>query len=221
MKRKLVGLLAGTTLLTGVAYAATEKIEVSLKPLKYYFNGVKKELPKDQAGFIYKDRTYVPLRAVSELLGKEVDWDGKDLAVHINDNGHESNADKQTVKYEDGTYRGMFADRGDIQVAIEFKLEKNIVQSVNFRQLYNSKTDYRLEKEDPVIIGVRTQYEELIAYLVGKDIRENLNDLYSPGEIVKTEVKKNEIDVLSGATIRAGKVISALRDGLNRGIYSY
>lgn len=216
MKRKLVGLLAGATLLSGVAYAANGKIEVSFKPLKYYFNGTKAELPNGQSAFVHNNTTYVPIRAISELLGKEVKWDGKTSSIHINDSGKESPLTKNTVNYEDGTYRGMFADRGDIQVAVAFKLENNIVQSISFRQLYHNETDYRTEKEDPKIIGIRTQYEESVNYLIGKDIRENLNDLYSPGEIVSTEV-----DAMTGATIRSGKVISAIRDALNRGVYSY
>lgn len=40
--------------------------------------------------------------------------------------------------------------------------------------------------------------------------------MYEPGDIVKEEV-----DGFTGATIRAGKIISAVRDGLNRGVYSY
>lgn len=216
MKRKLIGALAGFTILSGVAYAANEKIEVNFMPLKYYFNGNKAELPKDQRGFIYNDRTYVPLRSISELLGSEVEWDQETSSIYIKNKNKDSTIDKHTVSYKDGTYRGMFADRGDIQVAVQFALEDNIVKSVSFRQLYHGGKDYRIEKEDATLIGIRTQYEELVNHLIGKDLREHINDLYSPGDIVKTEV-----DALSGATIRSGKVISALRDGLNRGVYKY
>jgi hypothetical protein len=56
------------------------------------------------------------------------------------------------------------------------------------------------------------EYKSLIDHLIGKDIRDSLSDLYKPGTIV---------DAASGATLRAGKVISAIRDALNRGVYSY
>lgn len=118
--------------------------------------------------------------------------------------------------YENGTYRGMFADRGDIQVAVEFKMEDNKIADINFRQLYYGGVDYRTESEDQTIIGLRGQHEQLIQYLVEKDIRENLSDLYEPGNIVTENV-----DAFTGATLRSGKIISAVRDGLNRGVYKY
>ncbi len=128
--------------------------------------------------------------------------------------------------YEDGTYRGFFADRGDIQVVVELKLENNHVTSINFRQLFHRTggvpIDYRTETENEMIIGLRKQHDQLINHLVGKDIRKSLSDLYDPGSIVTdTVLKENGIDVFSGATLRSGKIISAIRDALNRGVYRY
>ena len=82
--------------------------------------------------------------------------------------------------------------------------------------MFHGGKDYRTEKEDPVIIGLREQHETLAKYLIGKDIRVSLGDLYEPGNIVT-----GTVDTYTGATIRAGKVISAIRDGLNRGVYRY
>lgn len=123
---------------------------------------------------------------------------------------------RDVVSYENGTYRGIFADRGDIQVSVQYTLKDNKVESISFRQLFHNGNDYRTERENDLIIQLREQHEELINYLIGKDIRTSLRDLYYPGEIVKTD-----IDGLSGATIRSGKIISAINDGLNRGVYRY
>lgn len=120
------------------------------------------------------------------------------------------------VSHEDGTYRGTFSDRDSMQVGIEFKLADNVVKEIKFRHLAYGGTDYRNEETDKTIIGLKEQYEELLDYLLEKDIRKNLVKLYEPGKIVE-----KEIDAFTGATIRAGKVISAIRDGLNRGVYSY
>ena len=76
--------------------------------------------------------------------------------------------------------------------------------------------DYLKEEADETVIGLKKQYEELLGYLIDKDIRESIAAMYEPGDIVKEEV-----DGFTGATIRAGKIISAVRDGLNRGVYSY
>ena len=79
----LIGFLIGVILLSGFAYAAGTSIEVSFKPLKYYFDGVEKEPPADQKGFIYKGRTYVPLRFIGEALGEQVGWDGKTSSIYV------------------------------------------------------------------------------------------------------------------------------------------
>lgn len=119
------------------------------------------------------------------------------------------------VNYEDGTYRGTFSDSGSMQVGVQLKLEGNIVTEATFRHLEYKNVDYRKEETDKTIIALRGQYESLLEHLVGKDIREHLKDLYEPGNIAE------DIDAFSGATVRAGKVISATRDALNRGVYSY
>lgn len=217
MKKFVAGLLMGSILMSGIVYGATEKIEVNFRPLKYYVNGVQKSAP---AGFIHEGRTYVPLAAVADMLGKDVKWDSENSAIHMNDKSLETAIAEVKSSYgqsfENGTYRGIFADRGDIQVAVEFKLEDNKITEISFRQLFYSGKDYRTEKEDVTMIGLREQHEALINHLVGKDVRTALNDLYTPGNIVTEDV-----DVFTGATLRSGKIISAIRDGLNRGIYKY
>ncbi len=116
------------------------------------------------------------------------------------------------VAYEDGTYRGTFGDSGYMQVSIQFALEDNIVTAINFRHLFYGNEDYRRAEEEP-FLSMKDQYEQLIDYLIGKDIRASLADLYEPGDIVA------DIDGFTGATVRGSKVISAIRDGLNRGLY--
>lgn len=119
------------------------------------------------------------------------------------------------VSHEDGTYRGTFSDGGAMQVGVQFKLENNIVKEATFRHLEYKGIDYRKEETDQTVIALKGQYEELLNYLVDKDIRKDLTDLYEPGNFVE------DIDTFTGATVRSSKVISAIRDGLNRGVYSY
>lgn len=122
----------------------------------------------------------------------------------------------QEVSYENGTYRGTFSDGGSMQVGVEFKLENNIVKEAKLRYLEYKGVNYLKEETDKTIIGLAQQYKTLFEHLVEKDIRESLGDLYEPGNIVTENV-----DAFTGATIRAGKIISATRDALNRGVYSY
>ena len=119
------------------------------------------------------------------------------------------------VSYEDGTYRGVFIDRDEIQVVVQFTLEDNIVQAVSFRSLSYAGTDY-LNTDDEIVEGIAQQHKDAFEHLVDKDIREALVDLYEPGEL-----GLEDVDGRTGATIRSNKIISAVRDALNRGVYSY
>lgn len=92
MKEKVKGFIAGTittVLITSTVFAAPVG-----KTIKAYFNGIKiyidgdKIIPKDGNGkvvepFIYDGTTYLPVRAVSEALGKQVAWDEKVNTVYI------------------------------------------------------------------------------------------------------------------------------------------
>lgn len=217
MKKFISGLIIGSMLMTGAAYAAGAKIEVTFKPLKYYVDGVEKVPPADQAGFIYKGRTYVPLAFVAESLGKEVKWDGSTSSIYIGTQPAKTESKtSQTQSYENGTYRGAFIDGGYMQVGVEFKLEDNIIKSIALKHLEYKGINYLKEEENKTVVGVRGQYQKLADYLVGKDIRNSLSDLYDPGKIVTENV-----DALTGATLRSGKIISSVRDALNRGVYKY
>ncbi len=217
MKKFIAGLIIGATLMSSMAFAADSKIEVLFQPLKYYFDGVQKTTPADQAGFVYKGTTYVPLRFVAEALDKEVQWDGKTYSIYVGKQPEGAAVKvKDTVGYENGTYRGAFLDSGSMQVNVQFKLEDNIIKEVSFRHLEYKGVNYLKEQENKTIIGLKDQYQQLANHLIGKDIRKNIVDLYKPGEIVT-----NKVDTFTGATLRSSKIVSAVRDGLNRGVYSY
>ncbi|RXT04545.1 stalk domain-containing protein [Ammoniphilus sp. CFH 90114] len=68
------GVMVGAILFSGVAYAASTKIDVSFKPIKFFFEGEEKIAGSGEQGFVYNGRTYVPLRFMGESLGKEVTY---------------------------------------------------------------------------------------------------------------------------------------------------
>lgn len=117
--------------------------------------------------------------------------------------------------HEDGRYRGIFADGPDIQVNVEFTLEDGVITEAGFRHLRRDD-NYNIDADEEPYRSVVSMYQESLDYLVGKRLEDHLTDLYAPGEIVTVEV-----DGYSGATIRSAKIISAIRDALNRGVYSY
>lgn len=107
--------------------------------------------------------------------------------------------------HRDGTYRGNFIDRGENQVTVEFKLENDIVTSAKYRGLTYRGTDYL---KDEKVASMKAEHEALLTHLIGKNVDESIDDLYYPEDIE-----------MAGATMRANKVRSAFKDGLNRGAY--
>ena len=127
--------------------------------------------------------------------------------------------------YPDGRYRGAFHDRGVQQVGIQFHLEKNTLHDLSYRVLAHAGNNYLDPEhndnpwpaEDLKVLT--EQHEQLLEYLEGRDISE-IAALYNT-EILADDVEgTGEIaDTWTGATVRGTKIINAIRDGLNRGIY--
>ncbi|MFE8696433.1 stalk domain-containing protein [Cytobacillus sp. FJAT-53684] len=93
MKRKIVSLVIGFTLLFGFtlgvgAAPVLEKISAHLNwTIKFSLDG-KNWTPKDDKGnklapITYKNTTYLPVRAVSEAIGTSVNWDQKTQTIHL------------------------------------------------------------------------------------------------------------------------------------------
>lgn len=86
MKKRLQGFAAG--MLAGIiaagaigVFAYTDYIEAVYNNIKIVVDGT--EIHPDSEPFISNGTTYLPVRAVSETLGKEVYWDGPNYTVYI------------------------------------------------------------------------------------------------------------------------------------------
>lgn len=86
MKKRLQGFIAG--ILSGIiaagtigVFAYTDYIEAVYNNIKIVVDG--KEIHPNSEPFISNGTTYLPVRAVSEALGKEVTWDGPNYTVYI------------------------------------------------------------------------------------------------------------------------------------------
>lgn len=117
-----------------------------------------------------------------------------------------------TFDYENGTYRGFYYDGGIEQIGIQFNVKDNKLSNLQYRSLMYKDGDYLADSATDVQKQIRKQYEDALAYLDGKDIS-SIYDLYSPGDMIK------DTDAVTGATLRSAKLISAIQDGLNRGLY--
>ncbi|MDI5932722.1 cytochrome b5 domain-containing protein [Halomonas kalidii] len=115
---------------------------------------------------------------------------------------------------QDGHYRGVFIDRGVIQVNVTFDLRDGRFESIDYRHLAYRDVDYLTLAEGDDLHPVRVQHEQIAERLAGEPVTA-IFSLYEPERVV------DDIDGFSGATLRGAKVISAIRDGLNRGVYSW
>lgn len=105
------GIILGGALFTGVSYAATAtNIGVNFLPLKFYIDGSEKRLPEGQQSFVYQGTTYVPLRFVSEALGKKVGYDAPSYSVYV------GKQKEGTVTYLENMKSHTSDDKGSIGV---------------------------------------------------------------------------------------------------------
>ena len=114
--------------------------------------------------------------------------------------------------YEDGRYRGVFFDGAVHQVGVQFDLQNNTIKNLSFRRLFYKDIDYRALKPEDKNYAVLQQNLQVLKYLEGKQL-ETIFDLYKPVNFVEN------IDTFTGATVKASKVLSSIRDALNRGAY--
>ncbi len=98
LKGFIIGVLVTVMLMATVAFAegVKQKIEVMFNSVNLAVNGK----PVKADNILYKGTTYVPIRAVGEMLGKKVAWDGKTNTASINDKGKVPDDEKTTGRYE-------------------------------------------------------------------------------------------------------------------------
>ena len=85
----IVGLLIGAMFTSGMVFAKqiSETAELFYNNIKIYIDGGE-IVPKDANGnvvepFIMNGTTYLPVRAISNAFGKDVEWDGATQSVYI------------------------------------------------------------------------------------------------------------------------------------------
>jgi hypothetical protein len=115
-KKKILGLGGAVTLLfTTSIYAAPVLADQAEKQITAWFNTVTIKVNGkivEADNMIYEGTTYVPLRAVSEMLGKEVTWDEASREIRIND---PADSDAQSiVGVSDGNLAGNLANLGEV-----------------------------------------------------------------------------------------------------------
>lgn len=97
-----------------VGLSENRTAELAYRDIKITLNGVE-IIPKDAAGnivepFIIDGTTYLPVRAVSEALGLNVEWDGANFTVKLAEPGYTSPAPTQAPSGNYGPHRDRSPD---------------------------------------------------------------------------------------------------------------
>lgn len=209
-KDKLKGFLVGVcsaALLAGAVTAFATTIDVTMAGVKVYWDGVEKTLLDADHNkvepIIYEGTTYVPLRAMSNLMGKTVDWDQSTLSVYVGgkpvgattplDKLDQSKINYESTKIKTGT-------------DAYFQLKDETIQCSNLLRGWNDSNIYVLNCNYSRLVGKTvmpyttvgsSKENELIFYSVENDGTEN--------EIKRYELKQAQepvdVDVdLTGVT---------------------
>ncbi len=122
----------------------------------------------------------------------------------------------------DGDYRGHFDDR-EHNVSVQITIEDEEIVGVSLRWAYYRGHDYRAADEDP-LAGIFDQHVESLEYLIGARGVEEIvqRTIYmegTPSGPALEAIATQEVDGFTAATIRSGKLGSAVRDAFNRGRY--
>ena len=85
--RRCTAAFAGTLILTTVVQATslTKKIDATFRNIQVYYNNQQKVMAQEP--FIYNNSVYLPVRGVSELVDKNVDWNSATNSVYVSDRG--------------------------------------------------------------------------------------------------------------------------------------
>ena len=181
----LSGVFATLMLMSMVLSAgATETVykNITVRPgIKMYIDDVQL-IPRDVTGaevdvFIYYGTTYVPARALSEALGRTIQYDGKTSSVYIGKHA----ADSPAVMLADMDY---FAGTKDVKTQAS---DQDSVGNTHYSCIIGSSTDYGWSRKY-VLDG---QYSRMTGTLYqqyayrSKTIRKNTSfEVYGDGKLL-------------------------------------
>lgn len=183
MKKIMCGFIAGAVLATGIGSFASgmwKNIDVLENDITVMVDGEK----VSEDNFVYNDRTYLPLRAVADAVGKPVDYDEATNTAYIG-SGAFSMAD--SIKYyaempwcpDFGEYSGLITlitydgSRGNTK-GYSYGYDKNqvddvtitgycaLLESLGFVYYDNTTTDSIVYVKDSYFVSISVKEDLLI-----------------------------------------------------------
>ncbi len=200
MKKRLQGLIAGILIgvmsVGGIAGAKemNENVEVFYNNIKIFIDGAE-IVPKDAAGntvepFIMNGTTYLPVRAIANAFGKDVEWDGATAGVYIGKKD-ETKPDNYLHKIQYNDYKTV---RGNLNIINGSIIDFNKETYTNGLLLNVLRDDVAFRiKDDPddasilVSYPLNSQYDNLKGRIViPKEVHITTLE-YTDGEAIDIE----------------------------------
>jgi len=129
----------------------------------------------------------------------------------------------EPIGYADGVYRGTYADIGGVEVAVEFTLRDGMIETFDLRGLNIDGVDYLGENIDEFAPEFAKKHTDLLESMVGLDLMDTLDNIFEPDGLLGSMMGLDDSAAAEDAAsprFEGGKVVSAIRDALNRGVYS-
>ncbi len=197
MKKRLQGLIAGvligTVITSGMVFAKqiSETAELFYNNIKIYIDGGE-IVPMDANGntvepFTMNGTTYLPVRAISNAFGKDVEWDGATQSVYIGKKD-QTKPDNylDRIQYNDIVYGEWFSNLWKINGSITDSLGNTYTSGMLFyneagNDIYNIDND-----DDNVDIKISYPLNSQYSNLKGK--------IVLPSTINTNELKRDKLD---------------------------
>ena len=165
-------------------------------------------------------KTILMITAIVLALGVLLACNGNTNSVNTN-NGQGA-AQWPVWDLRDGDYRGHFDDR-EHNVSVQLTIENEEIVAVALRWAYYRGHDYRAADENPQA-GIYDQHVESLEYLLGATgvdeiVERTIHMEGTPSGPALEAIETQDVDGFTAATIRSGKIASAVRDAFNRGRY--
>ncbi len=197
--KKLFSLILTLVLL--VALSATifgsdiirKQIQVAYRNISLVVDGQKVPLGKDTSGnkiepFIHNGTTYLPVRAVAEALGEDVEWDGKTSTIYVGKRLDKETFDRlnDDVKYMSSAGKTTYwNDKGGKTV---YDIASNRYSYYMYADIYSGESNY-------IAYPINSEYKNFKAKLgwiskAKSNHKDGVVTIYLDGEKVKSFVLK-------------------------------
>ncbi|KAF1085544.1 hypothetical protein SPSYN_01687 [Sporotomaculum syntrophicum] len=199
MKRKKVCLAVAIMVIalfacTGLVSAATESVQAFIAKFNFNVNGQNITLPEQQQPVVIDGRTYLPVRAMGDVLEKRIGWDQQTKTVYVGDLLKDGQYKASQSEFDEYGWKALI----EITV-VDGKIATAKYDEINEQDVYKSTDEaYLQEFKETMKIDLLQSFTKL---------QESLIEAQTP----------DLVDAISGATDASVKFKALANEALTAG----